>query len=78
MPPAPSPKGIANRQSIKIFFENENPRIATAVDNVLNATTRGVPSFLVSLALKRLEMIVPTYKTPVTKLEYDIGMSNSV
>ena len=56
------------------FFEYEKPRIATAVDNVLKATTSGVPSFLVSLALNRLEAIVPTYKTPVTKLEYEIGI----
>lgn len=59
MEPAPSPCGIAHRQSHTIFFENEKPKRATTVRAVLNIVTGAVLNRFTILSLEKLETIVP-------------------
>ena len=71
--PAPSPRGTANRHNKRKLAETENPSSAKAVIAVLIAETLFVPNKLITLALIRLERIVPEEMIIETKLAKEIG-----
>jgi hypothetical protein len=59
MEPAPKPRGTAQRHNSINAEEKENPIRATAVIKTLTAVTMPVPSRLIILSLKMLEITVP-------------------
>lgn len=58
MDPAPKPYGTAKRNSIQYCVENENPSSPIIVSPIEMMTTNFVVNALVSLELKRADMIV--------------------
>ena len=74
----PSPRGIAHRHNKKKLAERENPSSARAVIAVLKAETLFVPNRLITLALIRLEIMVPEEMMMETKLAKEMGRWKSV
>ena len=76
--PAPSPKGIAKIIKIAKLCESEKPSKASAVRRVHPAVRRAVPNFLISRALRRLDIVVPIKVTVVITPPREIGRPYSV
>lgn len=68
---------MANRHSISIFRETENPKSAAAVRSTLTDVTNPAPSFFVILSERRLDTIVPPEIIIVIIPAYDTGSESS-
>lgn len=77
MDPAPIPRGMAQTQSQRKWFEQENPSRAAAVKALEKAETLAVPKAAMILVLKRLERTVQLDTVAEIKLTYETGTCKS-
>ena len=75
--PAPSPNGIASKNSGNADFDSAKPSTARQVSSEENATVIAVPSLLIILAEKKLASTVPKEISIVITLEREMGKLNS-
>ena len=66
-----------SESDVTLVFDKENPSNAIAVMDVLTAATFPVPNLLITLALNKLEITVPTEINNEIQLTVETGNPNS-